>query len=99
MALLERVSGRALPPRMERIARAYKLALKVDPDVEAYWRLGVCNNEGEIGLIVLLANDRQVAAFIDEMVQAGFEAPAFLGSERMDGCHYVFECAREQVGS
>jgi hypothetical protein len=72
--------------------------VKVDPAQDDAWRLGVCNDHGEVGLVVRLGNDRQVAAFIDAMVSAGFDAPTYVGSESEEhGCHYLFECAREHV--
>jgi hypothetical protein len=90
---MQLVPGRRTPPRFVEIAKAYWLARGKGRDTQERWRIGVCNEAGELAATGELRSTLQVETMLASMKALGFHSAQILGApEDMHGCDFLFEC-------
>lgn len=90
---MQLVPGRRSPPRFAEIASAYWMARGRGRDTETRWRIGVCNEAGELAATGELRSTLQVETLLEAMKALGFHSAQILGGpEDMHGCDFLFEC-------
>jgi hypothetical protein len=88
--MLQRIEGRAMPPRGERIAQTYIFIREAFRPEPALRRFGFFNDSGELALKIELRGEPQAAAFVEAIGAAGFR----LIDPPEPGYDYFFEPVR-----
>jgi hypothetical protein len=83
-----------IPPRQYKRVHAAFLAAGALPgtDDAPCWKLGICNDDGELAAQGELPSFERVQMFLRLMERIGYE-PLILGTpEQMHGCDFLFNC-------